>query len=73
MPIDMTVKEPWARVVCLEADDGSIILELPQFDYIATDWIFVVIFVGPGTTDYGEGMLERVGERGISRIHLKLA
>lgn len=51
MPIDVTVDKPRPRIICLKPDDGRVVLELAKSDYVATDRILVVVFVGSGAAD----------------------
>lgn len=56
----MTMDEPWARVICLEPDDGRIVLLLTDFDYVATDGVFVIVHRRPSAANDRERVLERM-------------
>ena len=57
--VDMTVEEPRARVVRLEADRDVVVSAGPGRDSVAPDGVVVVVFGRAGAADYGKGVLCR--------------
>ena len=50
MPIYVTVKDPWSRVVCYKPE-GDIIRWASDTHYITSDRILIVIYVASGHAD----------------------
>lgn len=59
----MTVDDPWSRIVCFEPNDGRVVLQSTNFDYVATDRVFVIVYGRSSAANDRERVLERMFDR----------
>lgn len=63
MPVYVTVDDPWSRIICFEPNDSGVVLQITNFDHVATDGIFVVVYGRSSAANDRERVLERMFDR----------